>query len=314
MLRRVAEDIRVGDNVESIVALTLPFPGVSRVFEEAQKLNMLKLVVVDGEIALPPARVYILGAWAPIYSVLLSYLPADSKVGILWTSSCGELSLEPIEQDYLSQIDINPRIKFIWFGDPSLAQVYSEKGFYAPYPLKTDVEVPHVEKQNIVTLFCPPTLKKNILVQLVAITLLQRTYNIILHTNVPIDPRFAERIGLKFTVHPWMQREEYDKLIASSKLNFAVSLAETLNYQSAEAALLGTASVVSHSIPWMKNSSLPIVQNANDPLEIALVAGAKLDTQQAGQRAREVVLRYFEHANTEARFALSRLILANSAA
>ena len=261
-----------------IVAISMPFPGVCRVLEESEKLGFLKLVKLDSDrVAIPPADTYLLGAWSPAYNQLLKVLEG-SRVGVLWTSSCGELGFEPIEQDYLAAIIDNPAIKFVWFGDESLGKVF-KKGFYAPYPMKLPEEglIPH-EKQDIVTLFCPNTAKKNIVNQLVAIALLQRTTSVVLHTNVPVDPVFAASIKLKYVQHSWLEEREYKELIASSKLNFACSWAETLNYQAAEALMLGTFSVLSTTIPW----AMPYltVKNPNDPLEIAQVAHKVLDTQE----------------------------------
>lgn len=269
--------------------------------EEAEKLGLLELVRLDRDrVRIPPADVYILGAWHPTYAQVVKVLEG-SRVGVLWTSSAGEMQFEPVEQDYLAAIIDSKEVEFVWFGDKSLGQVW-DKGFYAPYPMKLE-GYPRREKQDIVTLFCPATAKKNLLNQVVAIALLQREQDLTLHTNVPIDPAFAASIKLRYVQHDWLPDQEYKKLIASSKLNFAVSWAETLSYQSAEAALWGTASIVSATVPWLK-----LDVNPNSPSDIACLAREMLKRREWWEeKALKSVTAYFEKANRLLKQALSRL-------
>lgn len=289
-----------------IVAISAPFPGVSRVFEEAEKLGLLEFIqpTQGNRIWIPTADVYIFGAWHPIYDNAIKAL-SGSRVGVLWTSSVGELGFESVEQDYLQRIISDDRIEFVWFGDRSLAEVYS-KGFYIPYPMQVK-NVKLQPKENIVTLFCPNTAKKNILNQLYAIALLQRESSLILHTNVPIEARFAKDIGLKYVQHQWLERDVYDKIIASSKLNFAVSWAETNNYQVAEAVLLGTVSIGTATIPFLPADMC--VWNPNSPLGILELAIRLLyDERHKAQYLRGEVVKYFADANAVVEDRLSQLL------
>jgi len=206
--------------------------------------------------------VHILAAWHPVYSQLMGL---GGRIGVCWTSSAGEMDMEPVEREWLAAILVDPRISFIWFGDESLAQVYPEKGFYAPYPLATDIEVPKLLSLPLpfATLFCPTGPKKNVLNQILAMRLVQREQHLTLHTNVQGYDR--ELAALDCVRYGWLSRPEYESLIASARVNLACSWCETFNYQAAEAALLGTPSVVSPTIP------LPgmTVKNPNSPREIA---------------------------------------------
>jgi len=290
-----------------IVALSLPFPGVSRVLEEGEKLGFFEFVKIQGDrVAIPPADVYLLGAWHPTYNNLLTAL--DGKIGVLWCSSAGEVDFEPVERKYLAEIINNKKIDFVWFGDKALGEVWG-KGFYAPYGMKLLDQYQDQEKKDIVTLFCPPTVKKNLLNQIIAIALLQRKQDLVLHTNIPIDSGFAASIKLEYIHHNWLQDKEYRDLIASSKLNFAVSWAETLNYQSAEAMFLGTLSVMSAAIPWATPHLT--VKNSNNALEIAGRALHILDcSQRTGYTVdefRRSLVRYFVDANEHLREALNAL-------
>jgi len=248
-----------------IVGLSVPFPGAKRPLEEGEKLHMWKFVLMSGpRIAIPTADVYILGAWHPAYQDLLG-LSTESKVGVLWTSSGGEMDFEPIEQEYLMRLLNDPRVSFVWFGDPALAQVYPEKGFYAPYPLDVDsIKVdPHMEKKDIATLFCPTGPKKNILNQLLAMKLVQRERKLTLHTNVQGYDVILK--SLDCVRHEWLPEVEYHELLTSAKVNLACSWCETFNYNVAEAALMGTVSVTSPTIPLM---GMRVVE-VNNPAHIA---------------------------------------------
>ena len=70
---------------------------------------------------------------------------------------------------------------------------------------------------------------------------------------------------LAYKPYNWLPSEEYLSLLASAKVNLACSWAETFNYNVAEAATLGTPSVISSTIP------LPgvIVREVNNPVHIA---------------------------------------------
>ncbi len=248
-----------------IVSLSVPFPGAKRPLEEGKKLGMWDFVLLEGEkIAIPPADVYVFAAWHQIYEQLLGL---GGKVGILWTSSAGEMDFEPVEQEYLRRIREDPRISFVWFGDIALAKIYPEKGFYAPYPFDVDgVNPPNVDKKEIATLFCPTGPKKNILNQLLAMKLVQRERKLTLHTNVQgYESLLNDVRGIDAIRHEWLPQVEYTELLASAKVNLACSWCETFNYNVAEAAACGTISVISETIPL---DGL-VVKDPNNPVHIA---------------------------------------------
>ena len=224
------------------------------------------MYIQEGEMKIPQAEVYILGAWHPMYRDLLE-LPG--KVGVLWTSSPGEMDFEPVEREYLDFLRNSPQVKFIWFGDVSLARCYPEKSFWAPYPLEVEGELePYlkvIKKKDIATLLCPSGPKKNIYNQLLAMKLVQREKDVklTLYTNVTgYDDILSEIDHVKVG---WLGEFDYRTLVASAKVNLACSWAETFNYNVAEAIILGTQSVISKTIPHDGS----VVENPNDPEEIA---------------------------------------------
>jgi len=232
-----------------ICGLSAPFPGAKRPLEEGAKLGLLEFILLSGDskIMIPDADIYILAAWHPGYQEFIG-LAAGCKLGVLWTSSGGEMDLEPVEQGYLWELNRDPRISFIWFGDPALAQVYPEKGFHLPYPLAVDgVTTPDVDKKDIVTLFCPTGPKKNIFNQLLAMKLVQRKRKIVLHTNIYGYNEILKEVD--HVRHGWLLDKEYQELLASAKVNLACSWCETFNYNVGEAGLMGTVSVISKAIP-----------------------------------------------------------------
>lgn len=236
------------------------FPGARRPLEEAAKLGMMDFVLLEGErIAIPDADVYIFSAWHPVYERLMNI---GGRIGVLWSSSCGEMDFTPIEQLYLRQILTDPRISFVWFGDRSLAKIYPEKGFYAPYPFVLK-EIPPVDKKDIITLFCPTGPKKNLLNNLYAVKLAQRQLKLTLHTNIQGYGDVLKEID--HVRHGFLPRPEYDALLASAKVNLMVSWAETYAYNVAEAALQHTPSITSATIPIPGIK----VEDPNDPAEIA---------------------------------------------
>lgn len=264
----------------SIKAISLPFPGVVRVLEEGEKLGYWSLSLFqDNQFTVPLSKsedgrdIFLFGAWCPAYEALISIIKSrpNSIIGVLWTSSSGEVGFEPKEINYLRRIIESPDIDFIWFGDPDLAAL-CEKGFHAPYPLKWEPQKP-IKKMSQITLFAPMTVKKNLFNQLLAIHYLQRDRpELELWTNV--EREYIDELPFQVMARTpgWVPRAQYDGILAHSRLNFAVSWAETFCYQVAEAAMLGTPSVLGCPLPWMShdpnfnaypNDVEQIVQNAH---------------------------------------------------
>jgi len=253
---------------EKIVAISVGFPGVVRALKHGRDLKLWDLVVLSEQpVHIPRADAYILGAWHKSYSQLLKELPENSRIGILWTSSAGEMDLEQVEISYLAKIIDNERIDCVLFSTEALANSF-KKGVFFPYPIVIRIPLTKKqEKQEIITLFCPPTFKKNVLNQLLAVKELQKTREIKLHTNLLPYKKIMKWLGLNFELHNWLPEKEYYSLLSRSKCNLGVSWAESFNYQVLEAALCNTFSVVSPSVWWYPEKDL-MVLNPNNPLEI----------------------------------------------
>lgn len=277
----------------NIAAISVAYPGVLRVLQEGHKLGLWD--GPDGSTrTLPESGVVILGAWHQAYEGLLSSLRPDLRIGVLWTSSSGEVGFEPSEQESLKRILDDKRISFVWFGHKPLADLFPEKGFYAPYPFAIPDPLPEPKRPlDYITLFCPPTVKKNIFNQLCAAAMLWRQAKLRLVTNVPVPTVLRDRLP-SLQTHDWLPEKHYRDIMAGARVNLAVSWAETLHYQSLEAAIYhGVPSVGSKTIPWMQTE----VAHPNDPVDIAEMAMAAASDHRLEQH--RTALNWARAANAE---------------
>lgn len=268
---------------------SVPFPGAKRPFEEGQKLHLWDFTEINETTReLEFSSINMLAAWTPAYeNIVEAIYQRNLKVGILWTSSVGEMDLEPIEKQYLRKILDDPRINFVWFGDKTLAQLFPEKGFHLPYPFYTSnseyskdklVKLQNKTKGGI-CFFGPQTKKKNILNSLIAVKLVPNNVYHVLYSHIPLHTddtkllRIDHAISMARVEMPWMDNAQYFDLIRNCRVNLAPSWCETFNYQVAESNLLGTPSIVSPTI------SLPGVNivNPNDAISIGIILTGMLE-------------------------------------
>ena len=293
-----------------LVAMSAPFPGVSAVLQHGEALGLWRFIRLDVPRTLdfPRGSTVILGAWAQGYGQLVDALLLQGcRGGVLWTSRVGEMGFESSEVRAFAQLLQDQRISFIWCGDPVLGGVKlgSGKAFFAPYPVQVeDLRNRSVPKTDSMTLFCPATLKKNLPNQLMAASLLQGRLGLQLHTNVPQDPAWQAIAPIKATWYSWLPQEQYDQVLLRSRLNWAVSYAETFNYQAAEAIMRGVPCVASPTIPFLSRGGLSIVRDVNDAFEIAKVAEAIVADSEAVDLQLELLQDYAMWANAQLKQAL----------
>jgi len=206
-----------------------------------------------------------------------------------------DIGMKHVECHQLQWILREPRINWVWFGDPALARLFPEKGFYAPYPLHIPPSAAREEPQRpgYATLFCPATLKKNLLNQQMPAQLIYQQLGPTLQTNCPIPPLLT----LPAQVHSWLPDREYQRVLGGSRLNLACSWAETFSYQAAEAALLGVPSLGTRTIPWLPEWA--ICDEPNSPTAIAAQARDILERPHAGEELRTRLVEWAERANGE---------------
>ncbi len=207
------------------------------------------------------------------------------------------MGFEPSEVANFAKLLDDPRIDFIWVGEPSLDKI-RPKVFYAPYPVKVENRRNvTIEKANTMTLFCPSTVKKNALNQLVAALEIQKKAGLQLYTNVAFSPGVSDILkDMRVMQSSWLPQAQYDQVLRRSKLALCVSWAETFSYQCAEGIMLGTPCVGSHTIPFLSDSYT--VRDPNNPVEIAEVGLAVLAAgNDAAQVQYEALSDYAMHAN-----------------
>ncbi|RKY45268.1 MAG: hypothetical protein DRP88_07670, partial [Candidatus Neomarinimicrobiota bacterium] len=157
-----------------INTISLPFPGVEAFCKNLSVVAGTKhFTLGEDEIKISHDSVVVFGAWSPIYQTLLHKIPG--KVGVLWTSSGGEMEMTPngVEILYLNEIFnlLNKGvIDFILFTDPNLYHVFKQDNvFHIPCPVKIPPPPKNKEKVDGISFFQPPKITKNIYNNLLAV-------------------------------------------------------------------------------------------------------------------------------------------------
>ena len=134
--------------------------------------------------------------------------------------------------------------------------------------------------------------------------MVQQRTGLVLHTNVPQDAAWHAIAPVRSRRYSWLPQEHYDQVLLRSRLNFAVSYAETFNYQAAEAIMRGAPCVASPTIPFLNRKGQSVVQDVNDPVEIARLGELLLDNPDAAAQQLEVLQDYARWANDQLQQAL----------
>lgn len=250
------------------------FPGVGAIGRHGEKEGFWKQVYVDERIP-QDGDVYVFGAFSPVYRNVAASLPSDAAKGFLFSSSVGEVDLEPIEREYLRFIIQWRDIEFVWFGDLSMGELFN-KGFYAPYPVSLEVleeasrgvEPRELRGNPAVTLLNPSTAKKNALNQIMAVKFLEKKgFSPVLHTVMEQYVPLLKLFGVDYERHDWLEGEDYWSVLKGSDLNLCVSWAETFSYQSLEAVYAGTPILGSSTVDWLPDRFKCYVPN--NPVQVA---------------------------------------------
>lgn len=268
------------------------FPGVTTALRYLESVTGLTKHIPLKE--LPDSEVepsmVLFGGFCGAYNKLIPSLRAQGvPVGVWYCSSIGQtgFSYEYIEVTQLTSLLEALRKKeldFLWMGNRLVAESLKHLApvDYLPYliPVKKIQQsvTRHTEKDdNInVSLFCPFTLRKNVLNQLTAVSILQHENpKIKLHVNDMGEPwrMYADQLGLRLQEHGWMTRPTYLWNVKRMDVGLQVSYCETGNYVSMEHFALGTPCVMSHTQSWAGRDKYItgelVVDNFDSPVEIA---------------------------------------------
>ena len=218
-------------------------------------------------------EVCIVGAWVPPYNLLVPRL--KPRVWWLITSPLLQMELGGVEWPFLHQILSNDKVEKVWFGDKGLEKVFPEKGIHLPYPvhLETFLNYPRplCETKKDIGLFTAlSNPQKNIMVQLAAIKLVQNETTVELHVNglPPLYRSFADKIGLKYVDHGWLQPQDYLSLLSKLRVQTHVFLSESFSYATLESMMLGTPCIVSPCVSRIIDAGI-VVSSVDEPSEIA---------------------------------------------
>ena len=227
----------------------------------------------------------ILGAFTPSYTQVIHKLRDKGfRVGILWTSSLGQMEQVPEELTFFNEINTllqNNALDFILCGDWTLPLVFKNL-LYAPYPVHYDNEMEIKTRPFEVGIFLPQHHRKNILNQVFSLPLLLGMFpNITLHHNL----RLPSPIGVPIVAHPFIShREAFMFTISNLRLSLMVTHTESFGYSFIDAVLAGTIPIVGPAMAeyfqkdCFPDFAIPIVcPNPDSPREIALTIAPWLE-------------------------------------
>lgn len=258
--------------------VTVPFPGVQRWLESGAAEGLWGVTVWDektGDMKLPKAESYGLGAWHPSYHDLTDQFGrAGQTYGIAWSSSPFESDTSRTRGELGALMGLTDP-KYLehrpsWWAclNPSLARVLPNS-VHLPAPIHLDLHE-GASDADWLGLFVPATEKKAIFAQLLAVKFFQDTHpHVELHTNLESYERVMAWLGLKYVTHPWMPRSEYQRVLSKCRVVLHASLAESFGYGAVDALMSGAIVVGSPALEWLPEPWK--VANANDPLDILRV-------------------------------------------
>ena len=164
----------------------------------------------------------------------------------------------------LTKMHEDRTIDFLLFTIESLAAAFN--GTYLPHPVNI-IEPPEIERKNIISFFCPPTDKKAILPQLIAVKLFQKNHpEYTLHTNLVAYQQVMGWLDINHNLHSWLEQDKFYEIISKSKFALQCSFSESFNYFVSDCLMCNTPVITSKEIDW--NPIKNLVVDKIDPIQI----------------------------------------------
>lgn len=257
--------------MEIVYLTSKAYPGVSKYGEEGEAVGLWKLEYIESINWKKNKNIdlLIISPYQILTETDIKYLRNmyHCKIGYLWHSSAGEVELarevEINELALLTKMYEDKTIDFLCFTTESLAKAFN--GIYLPHPVKI-IEQPKVKKENIISLFCPPTYKKAIFPQLIAVKLFQKNHpDFTLHTNLRNYKQLLNELKINYELHDWLEKDKFYEILAKSKFALQCSFAESYNYFVADCLMCNTPVITSKEIDW---NPMKFFVDKIDPLEI----------------------------------------------
>lgn len=305
--------------------ITVGFPGVRRWLENGAAEGLWGLTLLEDQqrAEVPPAEAYGVGAWH------MAYVPVYEQVrsmgvpfGVAWSSSPQESDTNrgQIELLYLLALTSKPKDPTMpmtpstgptprpdWWAclDQNLAAVLPN-AIHLPGPIHLET-LPDRTKEDWIGFFVPPTEKKAIFSQLLAVRAFQRTHpSCRLQTNLAPYQQVMDWLGLNYTLHPWLPRDEYLEVVGKCRVVLHASIAEAFGYGAVDALMAGTPVMGSPTLPWLPPQWC--VVNPNDPTGIAATLEAMYGPGYYVADPREFVAAKARINNSAARVAVEAIL------
>jgi hypothetical protein len=262
------------------------FPGVTRVFKEAEGLGLVKHVYANQLRDVPPDAYVLFGAWSEAYALPARRLP--NAKGVLWSSPLlqtdlsdylpvgvtpeGQVTMVRGEHALLMQVADHKSkgvIRDFWVMDQTFAQAlagHENTGVYwfpAPLASLPKATNPKPKDYGAAALFGPWAPRKNVLTQCLAAAMA----GFRVHANGAAEyagvltalglNADSARGDLAVVDHGWMPREEYFNTLAGMGVSLCCYLSESFCYAAADAAALEVPLLASPAIRWAPTELMP---------------------------------------------------------
>lgn len=276
------------------------FPGVITHLENLSRTTELsEHTSILSKEKLGDHKLVIFGAWENTYYLAMKKLQQkyqDVKVGLLWTSTVGQMGFSPdiVEGSYLWLIHDAMkagRLDYLFVPTKRIYQTFQQifpSGMVKYLPNTVSFEWLYEHQDNslvrgidYVDLFLPQASRKNVLNQVMG----ARLANVFLHFNSVFKTvrDFADLIKLRYCDMGWMDREHYLRALQTMKLGLQVTYAETFDYVLAEHFAYGVPCITSFTIDFLPKTeewSPLLVENFDDPNEIAQKIKVLIDNEE----------------------------------
>lgn len=274
--------------------LTARYPGVQRWLESGRDEGLWDVTVVNDAPETPPSAgpprpegdvVAVAGMWSgAYYNTVLDSLDEGLPLGLAWSSSPHESDTERTRaelsfllacigdgvatQRRAEETKRYWKPQFIACLHPAMAETLPG-GVHLPAPIHVEA-VPTATREDWVGFFVPPTEKKAIFSQLLAVKMFQRDHpNTRLVTNLKPYAPVITSLGIRAILCDWVDRGQLLALLSRCRVALHASLAESFGYGAVDAMMAGTPVVGSPALGWLPAEWR--ARDANDPLAVASV-------------------------------------------
>ena len=239
----------------------LPHNGVWRHLKELEETTLMTRHIPSEDLknGLPDGTSMIIfgGGWLGDYEKINKIAVTNGiKTGLLFCSPFGQADLCGEGKILMKTFDMVGlgHINYLFTGDLAFAEVLKKfmgnnRVHWLPQTLNTHSFKLITKPNNKIGLFCSPNPNKNILNQLVAVSLVEDHH---LVTNALTDKfrRLANEFNINYDRYDWLSDVDYQKIISSVGVGLQMSWSEAFDYVAAEMSLQGIPVVTGSTIYW----------------------------------------------------------------